>query len=47
VVSTVTVNAEQLDTVWYAAPPSFALHFVDDGEAPPRVTTHWRSLPAQ
>jgi Icc protein len=47
VVSTVTVNAEQLDTVWYAAPPSFALHFVDDGEAPPRVTTHWRALPAQ
>lgn len=47
VVSTVTADAEQVDTVWYAAPPSFALHLVDDSEQPPRVTTHWRALPAQ
>jgi 3',5'-cyclic AMP phosphodiesterase CpdA len=46
VVSTVTADAEQLDTVWYDAPPSLALHLVDDGP-PPRVTTHWRALPAQ
>ncbi len=45
VVSTVTAAAEQVDTVWYAAPPSFALHLVDDSEQPPRVTTHWRALP--
>jgi 3',5'-cyclic AMP phosphodiesterase CpdA len=43
VVSTVTADAEQVDTVWYAAPPTFALHLVD--EQPPRVTTHWRALP--
>jgi Icc protein len=47
VVSTVTADAEQVDTLWYAAPPSLALHLVDDGEQPPRVTTHWRALPAQ
>jgi 3',5'-cyclic AMP phosphodiesterase CpdA len=47
VVSTVTAAAEQVDTVWYDAPPSFALHLVDDSERPPRVTTHWRALPAQ
>ncbi len=47
VVSTVTADAEQVDTVWYAAPPSLALHLVDDSESPPRVTTHWRALPAQ
>lgn len=46
VVSTVTLDAEQVDTLWYAAPPSFALHLVDD-EPPPRVTTHWRAIPAQ
>lgn len=46
VVSTVTVDAEQVDMVWYDAPPSFALHLVDDGR-PPRVTTHWRALSAQ
>ena len=45
VVSTVTAAAEQVDTLWYAAPPSFALHLVDDAEWPPRVTTHWRALP--
>jgi 3',5'-cyclic AMP phosphodiesterase CpdA len=45
VVSTVTADAEWVDTVWYAAPPSLALHLVD--EQPPRVTTHWRALPAQ
>ncbi|HEX3932250.1 MAG TPA: metallophosphoesterase [Nocardioides sp.] len=44
VASTVTVDAEQLDTVWYAAPPSFALHLVDDTDGTPRVTTHWRAL---
>jgi 3',5'-cyclic AMP phosphodiesterase CpdA len=44
VVSTVTADAEQVDTVWYAAPPTLALHFVD---ADLRVTTHWRALPTQ
>src|SRR5262249_9538420 len=33
--------AEAPPMVWYDAPPSFALHMVDDG----RVTTHWRALP--
>jgi 3',5'-cyclic AMP phosphodiesterase CpdA len=47
VVSTVTADAEQVDTLWYAAPVSLALHLVDDDERPPRVTTHWRALPAQ
>jgi len=47
VVSTVTADAEEVDTLWYAAPPSFALHLVHDSEEPPRVTTHWRALPAQ
>jgi 3',5'-cyclic AMP phosphodiesterase CpdA len=47
VVSTVTVDAEDVDTLWYVAPPSFALHLLDDAESPPRVTTHWRALPAQ
>jgi len=43
VVSAVTADAEAPPTIWYAAPPSFALHLVgDDG----RVTTHWRALPA-
>ena len=43
VVSTVTADAEAPSTIWYDAPPSFALHLVgDDG----RVTTHWRALPA-
>ena len=41
VVSTVTAAAEQVDTLWYAAPPSFAIHLVgDDG----RIVSHWRSL---
>jgi 3',5'-cyclic AMP phosphodiesterase CpdA len=44
VVSTVSTDAEPLDTVWYAAPPTLALHLVDDSETPPRVTTHWRAL---
>jgi Icc protein len=44
VVSTVTADAEAPPTLWYTAPPSFALHLVgDDG----RVTTHWRALPGQ
>jgi|tagenome__1003787_1003787.scaffolds.fasta_scaffold20831707_2 Icc protein len=51
VVSTVTAAAEQLPVIWYSAPPSLALHLVDEAEstgaAVPRVTTHWRALPAQ
>jgi len=43
VVSTVSVDPEDLPQVWYDAPPSFALHLVLDG----RVTTHWRALPTQ
>jgi 3',5'-cyclic-AMP phosphodiesterase len=42
VVSTVTADAEAPPTIWYDAPPSFALHLVDDAG---RVTTHWRALP--
>jgi 3',5'-cyclic-AMP phosphodiesterase len=42
VVSTVTSDAEALDRLWYGAPPSLALHLVDDDL---RVTTHWRALP--
>ena len=42
IVSTVTADAEPVETLWYAAPPSFALHLVDDDL---RVTTHWRALP--
>lgn len=45
VVSTVTADAEQLDSLWYAAPPSFALHLIEDAETSPRITTHWRALP--
>jgi 3',5'-cyclic-AMP phosphodiesterase len=41
VVSTVTACAEAPPVLWYDAPPSFALHLVEDG----RVTTHWRALP--
>ena len=42
VVSTVTADAETPPTLWYDAPPTFALHLVgEDG----RVTTHWRALP--
>jgi 3',5'-cyclic AMP phosphodiesterase CpdA len=46
VVSTVTVDAEPLPVLWYDAQPSFALHLVDDRASTPRVTTHWRALPA-
>ncbi len=42
IVSTVTSSAEPVEALWYAAPPSFALHLVD---ADLRVTTHWRALP--
>jgi 3',5'-cyclic AMP phosphodiesterase CpdA len=51
VVSTVTTDAEQLPVLWYAAPPSLALHLLDEAEpasgSVPRMTTHWRALPAQ
>jgi hypothetical protein len=47
VVSTVTADAEAVDTLWYDAPPSLALHLLDDSESPVRVTTHWRALPTQ
>jgi 3',5'-cyclic AMP phosphodiesterase CpdA len=47
VVSTVTADAEDVDTLWYGAPPTFALHLVDEARRPPRVTTHWRALPTQ
>jgi 3',5'-cyclic-AMP phosphodiesterase len=43
VVSTVTSDAEAVDRLWYDAPPSLALHLVDDDL---RVTSHWRALPA-
>jgi Icc protein len=42
VVSTVTADAEPQPTLWYDAPPSFALHLVDEDG---RMTTHWRALP--
>jgi Icc protein len=42
VVSTVTADSERVSTLWYHAPPSFALHLIDDDL---RITTHWRSLP--
>lgn len=45
VVSTVTADSEPVDTLWYAAPPTLALHLVDDAETPIRITTHWRALP--
>jgi 3',5'-cyclic AMP phosphodiesterase CpdA len=41
VVSTVTLDAEQLPHIWNDAPPSLAVHLVhDDG----RLTTHWRTV---
>lgn len=46
VVSTVSADAEPVDTLWYDAPPTFALHLLD-GSSPPRVTTHWRALRTQ
>src|SRR3954451_15226021 len=45
-VSTVSADAEPVDTLWYDAPPTFALHLLD-GSSPPRVTTHWRALRTQ
>jgi 3',5'-cyclic AMP phosphodiesterase CpdA len=47
VVSTVTADAEPVDRLWYAAPPSLALHLVHDEPGPPRITTHWRALPTR
>lgn len=44
VVSTVPLDAEPFPVVWYDAPPSLAIHLLDDDG---RVTTHWRALPAQ
>lgn len=41
VASTVPLDQEPLPRVWEAAPPTIALHLIqDDG----RVTTHWRAL---
>ena len=39
--STVPLDAEQLPVVWEGAPPSFALHLLDDDG---HLTSHWRSL---
>jgi 3',5'-cyclic AMP phosphodiesterase CpdA len=44
VVSTVPLDPEPFPIVWYDAPPSLALHLVDDEG---RLTTHWRALLAQ
>lgn len=44
VVSAVPLEAEPFPVVWYDAPPSLALHLLDDDH---RVTTHWRALAAQ
>jgi hypothetical protein len=44
VVSTIPVDGEALPVVWYDAPPTLALHLVDDDH---RVTTHWRALAHQ
>ena len=41
VASTVTMDAEDVPRIWEAAPPTFALHQLDDGG---RLTTHWRAL---
>jgi 3',5'-cyclic AMP phosphodiesterase CpdA len=41
-VSTVVLDQEDLPLVWYAAPPSYAVHFL---HADSRITTHWRALP--
>lgn len=42
VVSTVSLDQEDLPLIWYDAPPSYAVHFLhDDG----RLTTHWRAVP--
>jgi 3',5'-cyclic AMP phosphodiesterase CpdA len=42
VASTVTLDAEPLDHLWLDAPPTLALHLVDDTG---RLTTFWRALP--
>ena len=42
VASTVTLDAEPLDHLWLDAPPTLALHLVDDSG---RLTTFWRALP--
>ena len=39
--STIPLDAEGLPRLWLDAPPTFALHLVDEG----RLTTQWRSLP--
>ena len=42
VVSTVSLDQEDLPEIWYGAPPSFAVHFLhDDGS----LTSHWRAVP--
>jgi 3',5'-cyclic-AMP phosphodiesterase len=45
VVSTVPLDAEPFPVVWYDAPPSLALHLVEESASPPHLTTHWRALP--
>ena len=42
VVSSVTLDSEPLDHLWLDAPPSLAVHLVDDTG---RLTTFWRALP--
>jgi hypothetical protein len=39
--STIPLDAEDLPRLWLDAPPTFALHLLDEG----RLTTQWRSLP--
>jgi len=39
--SSVTMDAEDVPRVWESAPPSFALHLLDDDG---RLTSHWRAL---
>lgn len=46
VVSTVSMDAEPFPTITRDLPPTYAVHFVDDGpDGAPRIVTHWRSLP--
>ena len=42
VVSSVTLDQEPLDDLWLEAPPTLAMHLVDDDG---RLTTFWRALP--
>jgi 3',5'-cyclic-AMP phosphodiesterase len=42
VVSTVPLDAEPYPVLWYDAPPTLALHLLDEDH---RLTTHWRALP--